>query len=295
MLPQLSPSESVRRFSFNGTDCLYRDHLGRRVVADVEGFGSFSVQSEAKFTLVGQEGGVEMFDGTFTTFLVVAALEPGPIEVVVFLGRTTPVAGKIESVSLPFEGIGWFAGSSSAVELDDRHETISADLPFPFFRSIQGTGDAKIIRAEGKPFQLVDAFDIGDEQALKERKFKVQNISKLFDLGSTFPDGTPLAAKVASHLNAAVWRCSKPKGTTELNLRKTYDAFHGRQRAKVYVDGQVRGWWYEAGENRKNRWAVSDFGIIDPSLSDLEEIEIKIDPPGGSQLWSISRFELFAR
>ena len=79
-----------------------------------------------------------------------------------------------------------------------------------------------------------------------------------------------------------------------LILRKRFDRFHGRQRARVFVDGQFAGWWYEAGENRIHRWGVTDFGIDGRFTKGKDSVLITIEPPAGVPLWSVSRLDLFA-
>jgi hypothetical protein len=142
--------------------------------------------------------------------------------------------------------------------------------------------------------ELIDEFGIEDDEALGKRAFKVQNMSAVFELSSRFADGTTLVAPIASHLNAAEWRTALPNGATGLILRRTYDQFHGRQRARVFVDGRLTGWWYDAQEDRGARWAVSDYGVSSEHLEAKSEVTIAIEPPAGSPLWSVSRVEVYA-
>ena len=75
-------------------------------------------------------------------------------------------------------------------------------------------------------------------------------------------------------------------------LEKWFDQFHGRQRARVFVDGEWVGWWYEPRENRKNRWAVSRFGIPESFTSGKSMVRIRVEPPAGVPLWSVSRIDV---
>jgi len=206
------------------------------------------------------------------------------------MGLAVPITGD-------YYGCGWVVGASDAFKFDGRHElapTPSPDFPVPFYRSIEGVGTRSVISAEPMSCELADSFEIGDEVALKARSFKVQNISAVSQLESEFPDGTTRTGFVASHLNAANFTMSIPADNCGVILRKTYDRFHGRQRARVHIDGVFAGWWYEPAEDRKRRWHISDFGVDASLTQGKTEIQITIDPPAGVALWSVGRMEVFA-
>jgi hypothetical protein len=61
----------------------------------------------------------------------------------------------------------------------------------------------------------------------------------------------------------------------------------------VLVRGLFAGWWYEAAQNREGRWGISDFGVAEEFLS-AGPVEITVEPPGGSPLWSVSEMTIFA-
>jgi hypothetical protein len=203
------------------------------------------------------------------------------------------VRGPVVHASRRVEGAGWVVAADS-LSVDDRHEsspTPSPEFPVPFFRSAAALGEISYIRAATR-CPLLDSFSLSDSDARAERTYQVQNESKPVELESTFSDGSTHKASVLSHLNRSSWRMPIPE-KSGLVLRKLYDRFHGRQRARVLVDNQMAGWWYEPMEDRIDRWAVSDFGIDRNLLEGKSEIQISIDPPPGTPLWSVSQIEVF--
>lgn len=287
---------SVRRFAFEGQDALYRDHLGRRVVADCEGSGKFLlVESEVALLCNSEAGELPMFPSCFLEFGTVLCNEPGRVEIIAVQGNCSEVpTQRIQTIG-PARGVGLIAGCSEPVQIDNNHRWVQPGHlhhPVPFFRGFQTKGHAEVWIDETAQSKRLDRFEIGDPEALKARNWKVQNISKARTLDSTFEDGTQLSATLASHLNLASWNLDLPAGLAALRIRKTYDQFHGRQRARVFVDGEPVGWWYEPFENRIHRWAVADFHVPKRFLEHKDAIQISVDPPAGTPLWSVSSLEM---
>lgn len=129
--------------------------------------------------------------------------------------------------------------------------------------------------------------DVGD---LAVSGTTVQNLSEPGLLESLDEEGRPASGVVASHLNRMV----VPLDLTDaagLVLVKTYDRFHGRQRARVLVGGEELGVWYEPVQDRERRWAVGWFAARVPPKH-RGPIALAIDPPPGTPLWSVSRMEI---
>jgi len=298
MSAKLSTQENAYQFRFFEEDRLYTDHEGRRVIVDVEGSGIMRlVASDPPVLTVRSDSEDLKFVPPFSDGAIVLAIGSGEVNVQVSKGRTEPVEGGSIRFKGNFYGCGWVVAASDRFTVDDRHELApmpTDHFPIPFFRHVKGLGTWSIIPAPSLICTLSDSFSIGDEEDLKAREFKVQNLSAVSHLDSEFSDGAPLVASVASHLNAATFRVAIPADNVGVILRKTYDRFHGRQRARVFVDGVFAGWWFEAGEDRKRRWHISDFGVEAALTDGKSTVEITIDPPAGVALWSVSRYEVFA-
>jgi hypothetical protein len=298
MPAKLSTLENALMFRYVGDDRLYTDHDGQRVIVDVEGFGIIRlIASDSPVLTIRGGGAPEEFLPTFFNGAIVLALHSGEVKVQVLKGRLGPVQGEQIEAKGTYFGAGWVVGATSDFTVDDRHEVApspSSEFPVPFFRTVTGNGNWLIVPDESVQCKLVDSFSIGDELLLKQRDFKVQNISAISALNSTLADGAIRLASLACHLNAASFTVAIPKNNLGLILRKTYDRFHGRQRARVFVDDVFAGWWYEAGENRTSRWHVSDFGVEEALTAGKPIIRVTIDPPAGVALWSVSAYDIFA-
>jgi hypothetical protein len=291
----IDPRERSLEFRFDGADRLYRDHHGRRVIADVEGSGRFQIDSAlADLSIEVDETPSPVLQGHFDANLLVASHTNGDVRVRVYTGPVDPPDGPLKEAS-EVHGAGWIVSADGPLFLDDRHETSPPPIPgfpTPFFRLARGPGIFRFVPA-ATACQPIDSFSIDDTAARRARAFRVQNLSAVTTLESSYENGDRHTAPVASHLNAASWRCPVQPGAAGLMLRRTYDRFHGRQRARVFVDGRFAGWWYDPAQNRSSRWAVSDFGVASELVAGQSEVEIVIDPPAGSALWSVSTIETF--
>lgn len=281
MIALCLPSET-RVVRLGESESLYQDHDGHRVVADFEGQGTVRVLTSECELLDDLPPDAHFEDG-----LILRAKGPGRFSLVMQRG-TIPTAKPIEVGANEFQGSGWVLAANGPVVIDDTHEW--SEVPTPFWRSVRGKG-LQIARA-ATTTDLLASFVVDDEQALRQRGFSVQNMSAVQVLSSFFPDGTEHTAPVASHLNAASWLLQSPGDYRGLIIRKTYDAFHGRQRARVLVNGCFCGWWYEPEENRRHRWRVSSFGFPLDIKKD-QSLTITVDPPAGSPLWSFSEVQIF--
>ncbi len=118
----------------------------------------------------------------------------------------------------------------------------------------------------------------------------VQNMSEVSELASCDEEGRALSAPVAAHLN----RMEIPidlDGVSGLTLVKSFDRFHGRQRARVLLGGTCVGVWYEPFQNRVCRWGLGWLGVRIPDDVKGPTV-LAIDPPPGTPLWSVSSLEL---
>lgn len=118
----------------------------------------------------------------------------------------------------------------------------------------------------------------------------VQNLSEPGLLDGLDEEGRPASGVVASHLNRMVVPLDLT-GAAGLVLVKTYDRFHGRQRARVLLGGAELGVWYEPFQDRDRRWAVGWFASRVPAKH-RGPIALAIDPPPGTPLWSVSTLEI---
>ena len=293
--PTLNANEDARRFRFEQNHCLYRDHDGNRVLADFEGDGFARVASKVP-VLRGLERGCE-FASDFRDGLLVRSEEPGEVEVVVATGRTQPVYGPIAPIEGPRQFHGWVV-SGDLLQSDGLHRRgiqPSPEFPIPVYRSIDTEGWFGVIEARPDLWESISRWTIEDAIREKGKSFQIQNISRVETLVSSFEDGTPHLAPVASHLNALRFKVEVPGDADAIRIRKVYDRFHGRQRCRVLLDGVSHGIWFPIDEDRDLRWGVTEWGTELISVPHSRSLEIAFDPLAGTPLWSISSVEVWAR
>lgn len=274
---------SLKLYEFAGEDCLYRDHLGRRVLLDEEGIG--------KRVILEQSGTITLEPETedFVDFTTVVSLDSGLFRGLTVCGAEVPVSGEWVAASGLVVGCGWVRGGTVAVD-DSLVQLV--DRPRPFFRRVQGES-FEVLRLPYEPV-LADSIDVAAPDSLKSHKWQVQNMSAVFELASQTSEGEIFEGRHASHLNRAYFDLQVPEGAVMGVLRKRYDRFHGRQRARVFVDDKVVGWWYEPSEDRTKRWGWSSFALPHEFVAGKDLIRVCIDPPSGVPLWSVSLIEFWA-
>ena len=294
----LSTMSRALQFRYTDDERLYTDHDGRRVIVDVEGSGEMRLMHAEPDVLTVREGEPpQMFCPKFEDGSIVLAEGPGPTHIqVAFPFIPNLSSAKSEEVTLPIRGCGWLIGASNRVVVDDLHEWSpdpSPQFPVPYRLGAEGSGWVTVVPVSNLRCELASAFDIDDDAGRRTHHFQVQNLSAVRVLESQFEDGAVRAASVACHLNAAEFEVEFPSNNIGILLRKIYDRFHGRQRARVLIDGIFAGWWYEPGEDRKYRWHVSDFGVPASLTEGKAKVRITVDPPAGVALWSLSRIEVY--
>ena len=287
----LNPNESYASFG----EPIYRDADGNWVVADAEGSGRFGLD-EGAHDIVVVRGACDpgKFVGIFRDGLMIHTRERRHVR-----GRILPdpsfeiAPAATQRVAGPYAGSGWVVGSAGYFSVDGLHEwvaTAARDWPIPFFRSIDTPGTFEILPSSTTCLSLLSV-QVGPPEMVPPVSFSVQNVTRSVVLRSAFADGVEHEAAVCSHLNAAHFDLYVPPGTYGLRLQKVYDAFHGRQRARVLVDGVPVGVWFLPTEDRNHRWRKAEFGF--PLRPDTNRIRLTIDPPAGSALWSLSEFQVF--
>lgn len=268
------------------------------MLVDAEGAGALWVhRSDPSLTVVREVAEPDQFPLLFRDSIFVSTSEPG--EFIADVVSEWPAGLEAQPATVAhdaFTGCGWLVGGCGECVVDERFEPIVLDggpVRLPFFRSIRGKCEFHVVPDATTECVLADALDIGDEPGLSSRDWTVQNMSRLRELDSCFEDGTRRRAEIASHLNAATWVSPIPPHNRGIRIRKLYDRFHGRQRARVKIDGEAVGVWYEPREDRERRWAVAEFGVPAEATRGKSEIAITIDPYPGTALWSVSRIEVW--
>lgn len=231
------------------------------------------------------------FEG-FPDYLRVTAPLGWKGEIYGWNGGMPPSLDEIHQVS-EIQGPGWWV-EGSVVTLDQPHQVQLAfpHAPIPFHLGAQGQGNAVAI--PHARLEVLQDWSPTDPEAARAHGWQVRNASRVADLASTFGDGTELTAPTLSHLNTATWTVDIPEGTQGLVIRKRFDQFHGRQRARVLLNEEFWGWWCEPAEDRTHRWSWGFVALAWPAHIPHGRVTIGIDPPAGTPLWSVSHLTVHA-
>ncbi|MFQ3668566.1 MAG: hypothetical protein SNJ74_01980 [Fimbriimonadaceae bacterium] len=290
-----SAAAVLREFAFEGDEALAVDPWGRRWLADVEGSGRFAIDAACPVDVRVDGEPSDRREGSFREVLTVVTAHPGRCRVRTLTGMGTPPAPE-EGVRVPdgtWRGRGWLLSAESLRSVDGRPAPLPAPrFPVPVF--VEAVGQGMRVGGAGPACVRIDSFRIDDVAARKARGLKVQNLSDVGWLEAPDEFGELRVGPVASHLNTMSWLVEVPAGAVGLRLRKRYDRFHGRQRARVLVDGRPVGWWYEPVQDRRRRWAAADFGFPIESGREARSVRLAVDPPAGVPLWSVGEIEVWA-
>ncbi len=284
----VQPSDYARLFEFGPEDCLYRDHLGRRVVGEVEGPG---VVVEAIGVTIESDGALG--GNLFSDYALAIGNEGEPTLLAVSSVDVSTEREWVWSTSKSVQGVGWVHANRGVILAVDGLPKVqrSSSVPIPFFLGVESSASFSFALDASARRRLVQDWSIDDTHKLAKLGFQVRNISKVTELASSFSSGIKRRGFVASHLNEASFRVDISAQATGLRLRKLYDRFHGRQRARILVDDVYVGTWLAIEENRVERWGASEFGFaITPGR---ESVKITIDPPASVPLWSVSEMTVF--
>ncbi|RYG49361.1 hypothetical protein EON79_01545 [bacterium] len=260
--PNLHPGETLFRRRFLAGECLYRDTLGRRVLADVEGSGTWAFEGSASVVPLVDGANTPNRSGDFQFSLRFIAEDDGEAEVLVASPENRDLSNGV-SVSLPYQGCGWLVEAGEPVFGDGSPDPLPQGAPF--FMELRGGGAAKIVPAQGRWVPL-------------ESDIPLKGLSR------PHPENG-----CRSVLNELVIDFIAPNDGP-VRLMRTYDRFHGRQRARVFVGGEPVGWWRDSVEDRQSRVAISSFGLF--VFAGPQRITLLPQP--GSALWSFREVAVLA-
>ena len=195
-------------------------------------------------------------------------------------------------------GVGWILASDCKIELNGASRPIhiplwAGQILIPFW---SGFISNRPLPWHGSRINLTQVADVsvGHSSSCRATCLKIERSSAIE--AEAWSDGTGRlkSGSFLSHLGRASMLLEVPAHAKGLVLRRTFDAFHGLQRSRLLVNGQVSGWWHQTLQDRTHRWAVDDCLIrLDPEFSG-GETSLVIEPPAGSPLFSLGRLEVWA-
>jgi hypothetical protein len=257
------------------------------VIADVDGPGYYEADGLLHFNV----------ESPYQDYLLGIEETSEACLVRVGLGRTARPNGKTVTVDCLYRGCGYVVASEGATIIDDGTQLFGAvhpSVPVPFFRRVWSAGQLEVMIEPSIECIALDRWHVFDGEARKKFDVIARNQSKEFPLESTWPNDEPYACRTQSFLNGIEWTQPLPPNCCGLRLERTFDQFHGRQRARVLIDGEFATWWYDPSENRRHRWNRSECGVGQKFVAGKPNVRICLDPPAGVALWNMSEVRVYA-
>lgn len=195
---------------------------------------------------------------------------------------------------------GWIAAGSYVEKADGEPLRRVTPFPIPFWRGYEATGHVfEVPSPQVFKYEDIHATEMegraawGFQADAETAPYRVLNtLPNILAMSAT--DTTARGTTYRAHLGVARFRVELRPGCIGLRVSKEYDRFQGRQRARVWVDGQFVGVWSAYEEDRSNRAFYSEFSVPPECLTGKSEVEIAIDPPSGSPLWTWEYYTVWA-
>ncbi|OWA34129.1 hypothetical protein B9G55_17555 [Saccharibacillus sp. O16] len=128
---------------------------------------------------------------------------------------------------------------------------------------------------------LTDELNIGDPASEGIHEYRVHGDLGLYTLDSTYEDGSnhKLEDTGRELEGASEFSVSVQADNRGVRLRRRSDQVTGRQRANVYVDGQLveERSWYFADRNPYRRWLEDEFEIPEKYTAGKSDLRIKLE------------------
>lgn len=195
------------------------------------------------------------------------------------------------------DGQGWVRAHNCTVELNNDARPIKipeslGEVNLPYWNGFLADRTLSFRKLACR-LEEIAAFRPHDSDGAKEVDFKVERASQVEILSAKNGRGEPVAAPVFSHLNRASWTVQIPRQAEILIIQRSFDAFHGLQRARVFLDEELVGWWHGPLQDRLCRWAADSFHTRLKPDQKGRAVRITLDPPAGVPLFSLSQIRVF--
>ena len=196
-----------------------------------------------------------------------------------------------------FEGQGWVAAADCTIELNNDASPIKIPESFgpvilPFWNGFRADKMLSFRRLEIR-LEEIASFSPQDTESAQAVDFKVERASQAEVLSARNGRGESTAAPVFSHLNRAGWSVQIPEHAQIIIIQRLFDAFHGLQRARVFLDSDMAGWWHSPFQDRINRWKIDSFHSRLKEDQKGRRLRVTIDPPAGVPLFSLGEIRIF--
>ncbi len=180
----------------------------------------------------------------------------------------------------------WLNGSTASLHLPDP----GVSVPIPFWNGFKADRPLPWVKS---CFETVTILDLAAEDSSKG-SVRLDRASSPAQELLQDEKGSVRVETFVSVLGRVSFSVEIPVEGESLILRRTFDAFHGLQRARVLVNGDLAAWWHQPDQERRLRWAQDDLVIPLREEQRGTRAEITLEPPAGAPLFSLSRMEVWA-
>jgi hypothetical protein len=150
------------------------------------------------------------------------------------------------------------------------------------------------LQRRGPRLTQTDQVDLGDADSRRSHGFAVEGELALERLASAFEGRayrTVVEGAVASHTGPARFTLRAIPANRGCWLRRAYDQRHGRQRARISVDGRHLADWYVAEGNPVLRWAERGLFLPPRLTAGRSALKLEVRPAPGVP-WSAASYRL---
>ena len=128
---------------------------------------------------------------------------------------------------------------------------------------------------------LTDTLDIGDDQSEAAHQYRVEGEVWRGELATRYEDdaSTPVTDCGVAHSGFSEFTVNIRPDNCGVRLRRRCDQLHGRQRARVHIDGVPLNerTWYFADRNPDRRWLEDDFEIPAAHTTNKDKIRVRLE------------------
>ncbi len=266
---------------------IYRSSLGEEIVCDLEGAWHWGACGRLPIDLILKEFSDHLTcSGSADNQWGWCAARSLPDSSLSFDKKADRAAGQ-----------GWVKAENCVIELNSDERPVHVLKNYgpqilPFWNGFTSDHELEYIQIEASLVEIA-RFTPSDIQSAALYGFKAERASQVEVLSSTTGRGKLHTAPVICQLNRAAWFVDLPVSAEILVIQRLYDAFHGLQRARVFIDEEMVGMWHSPLQDRIHRWHKDSCHIRLRGSQKGRKVKVMLDPPAGAPLFSLSEIQVF--
>ncbi len=274
-IESIYPGEKVWRIQLNTGEALYRDESGQRVVGEAVGPGRFHVHSDGVLVVVDGHKAL-LRSGSFEQSFLATSEHDDEVRLELYLGRSVainPIFWKVPEHVTEFAG--WIVPPSGWTFVEPVYTFDALDPERP-------TG-----APSGQVCRPVRSFFVRNDED-REAMGWTGDADLDFETVDDFP------APFLAHSTPTEFSVELPQPNEGIQIARFYNAREGRQRAKVWVDGEDAGTWYVPMSNAQEPVQADSFGLPLVLTKGKSRIRVRIEPDVNSPKWTVAWYGIDA-